>query len=146
MRQYARTRLNFNQSITSHACNICRVQYWRFVNKGECGIADLQIGGKTVFNKYSAPLILLLNIWLKGIVICKCNFKWTIHAKMTIPDLQRYPWNIHLIQNVEEILSFFLNRKVCYSDHLSIASNKQEMCELLLQRTRKWKLTKNIKI
>ena len=25
------------------------------------------------------------------------------HAKMAMPDSQRYPWNIHLISNVEDM-------------------------------------------
>ena len=31
-------------------------------------------------------------------------FQVTLHAKMTMPDLQRNPWNLYLINNVEDIV------------------------------------------
>ena len=30
----------------------------------------------------------------------------TFHAKMTMPDSQRYPWNLYLINSVEEFVVF----------------------------------------
>ena len=33
---------------------------------------------------------------------CRCNF--TLCIKMTMPDLQQYPWNLSLINNVEDIV------------------------------------------
>ena len=53
-----------------------------------------------------------------------------LHAKMAIPDSQRYPWNIKLIKIVEDNV-VFQNQKVFYSDHFSIASYKQEMHKTL---------------
>ena len=37
----------------------------------------------------------------------KAWFQVTLLAKMSMPDLQRYPWNLNLIKNVEETLSWW---------------------------------------
>ena len=34
------------------------------------------------------------------------QFQVTIHAMMIMSDIQRYPLNLYLINNVEDILSF----------------------------------------
>jgi len=47
-----------------------------------------------------------------------------IHAKVSMPDSQQYPWNLNLIKNVEDI-AVFLTRKMLNFDHFSIASDKQ---------------------
>ena len=44
------------------------------------------------------------------------QFQVTLHAKLAMPDLQRYPWNLYLISNVEDIV-VFLGLKVFISDN-----------------------------
>ena len=60
----------------------------------------------------------------------------TLHAKIAMSDFQRYPWNLHAIKNVEEIV-VFLDRNLFNIDNFSIAFYKQEMRKLLSQRIRK---------
>ena len=38
---------------------------------------------------------------LKGLYV---SFQVTLYAKMTMPDLQGNPWNLYLINNVEDIV------------------------------------------
>ena len=38
---------------------------------------------------------------LKGVL---AYFQMTIYANMAMPDSQRYPWNLYLINNMEDIL------------------------------------------
>ena len=51
---------------------------------------------------------------------------------MAMPDSQGYPWNLYLINNVEDIL-VFQTRKVLNSDNFFHASKNQEMRILLSQ-------------
>ena len=53
----------------------------------------------------------------------KFNLNWlsSLYEKMEIPDLQRYPWNLDLIKNVEDNV-IFLTRKVFISVNFSIVS------------------------
>ena len=62
----------------------------------------------------------------------------TLQAKMVMSDLQQYPWNINLVNNVADIV-VFLTRIVFISVIFSIASYEQEMRKSLLQRNRKCK-------
>ena len=75
----------------------------------------------------------------------------TLHAKIAMSDLQRYPWNLRTIKNVEEVV-VFLDRNLFNFNNFSIALYKQEMRKSLSQRIRKqtlksfkktktWKLT-----
>ena len=52
-------------------------------------------------------------------------FQVTFHAKMTMPDLQRYHRNLNLIKSVEDN-AVFLTRKVFNSNNFSSLSYKQE--------------------
>ena len=53
----------------------------------------------------------------------KFNLNWlsSLYEKIEIPDLQRYPWNLDLIKNVEDNV-VFLTRKVFISVNFSIVS------------------------
>ena len=44
---------------------------------------------------------------LKGLLAL---IKLTLHAKMAMPDLQQYPWNLKLIKNNEDIAVFLLEK------------------------------------
>ena len=57
---------------------------------------------------------------------------------MAMYHLQGYPWNLNLIQNVEDTV-FFLYWKVFISLYFAIVSFKHEMRKSLLQRNHKWK-------
>ena len=61
----------------------------------------------------------------------------TLHAKIAMPDLQRY---LKLIKSVEYIF-VFLTQKVFYSGSFSIASFKEEVRMSLSQKNLKWKLS-----
>ena len=53
---------------------------------------------------------------------------------MALPDLQRYPWKLNLIKNVEDI-----SKSVFFSVSFSIGSyHKQEMRKTLSQRILKY--------
>ena len=52
-------------------------------------------------------------------------------AKMKTSDLQRYSWNLNLINNVGDIV-VFLTRKMFISESFSIACDKQNMRKLFL--------------
>ena len=69
-------------------------------------------------------------------------FKWpsNLNAKMAMPDLQLYPWNIYQIINEEDIVVFLI-WKVIISVSFSITSYKQEVRNTLSQRNCKWKQT-----
>jgi len=73
-------------------------------------------------------------------IICvylSCAFLYIapwFHAKMAMYNLQRYLWNLNLIQHLEENVICFCN--------LSIASYKQEMSKVTSHRNRKWKRRK----
>ena len=78
---------------------------------------------------------------------CKCNFKWPsyLHAKMAVPDLQRYPWNLNLIKKYLLVLisPCFLNGRnvqLTFADnlHMQINSlNKQKHANLICTLSRK---------
>ena len=55
---------------------------------------------------------------------------------MSMPDLQRFPWNLTQIKNVEDNV-VFLTRKVFISSSFSDASYKQGMRKSLSQKNRK---------
>ena len=67
---------------------------------------------------------------------------------MTMPDLQRYSWNLNLIKNVEDN-AVFLTRKVLNYDNFSVLSYKQEMRNSIFHRKHKlilrWKKSYFIK-
>ena len=46
----------------------------------------------------------ILHLVVKGTV--NVNLSHPTHSKMTMPDSQRYPWNLYLIDNVEDIVVF----------------------------------------
>ena len=52
-------------------------------------------------------------------------FQVTLHAKMAMPDLQRYPLNLNLIKNVEETV-IFLTRKMFVSVSFSLLLKNKE--------------------
>ena len=60
----------------------------------------------------------------KGLKGLWAKFKVTLHGKMAMPDLQRYPWNFIRIKNVEDTV-IFLTRKVFISVSFSNVSYKQ---------------------
>ena len=51
-------------------------------------------------------------------------YRVTVHAKMAMLDLQRYPWNLNLIKNVEDVF-VFMTRKMFISVSFCIASDKK---------------------
>ena len=53
--------------------------------------------------------------------------KGTLQAKIEMPDLQEFTWNIYLIKNGEDNVVFFWLRKVFKSVNFSIVSYKHEM-------------------
>ena len=55
----------------------------------------------------------------------------SLYSKMTMPDLQRYPGNLNLINNMRDTVVFFLTRKVFISVTFSSASYEQEMRRIL---------------
>ena len=68
------------------------------------------------FVKNSIYNILILFFWMSHLfcILHSLNglqriFKWTLHAKMAMPDLQLYPWN-NLIKNVEDSAFFCLEK------------------------------------
>ena len=65
---------------------------------------------------------------------CKRNF----NAKIAMPDLQLYSYNINLIQKVENTF-VFLTEKVFIFLNFSIALYKQEVLKPRLQRNLKLK-------
>ena len=67
-------------------------------------------------------------------------FQVTLCAKMKKSDLERYPWNLNQINNVEDITSFsWLEMCLNFWSFLLIYSCKQEMRKSLSQRIRKGK-------
>ncbi len=64
-----------------------------------------------------------------------------LNAKMAMSGLQRYPWNLNLIKNVEDTV-VFLTRKEFISVRMtfSLLFHKQGMRKSLKQRNHKWKL------
>ena len=62
----------------------------------------------------------------------------TVQAKMALPDLQRYPWKLKMIKNMEVTVGFLI-WKLFISKSFSVAFYKQGMRKFLLQRNRKWK-------
>ena len=65
-------------------------------------------------------------------------FQVTLYAKMTMPDSQRYPWNLYLNKTVDYTV-VFLTRTLFIFDHFSIASYKELMRKSFSHRNRKWK-------
>ena len=76
-------------------------------------------------------------------ILC-CLLKGTVSVILNDPlckdgnslNLQRYPWNINLIKNVEDTV-VFLTKKVLLCVSFSISSYKQEMCKSFSQRNHK---------
>ena len=61
----------------------------------------------------------------------------TRHAKMAMPDLQQYPWNLYLINNVEEIVVFQVKKYLI--SIIPICFPGIEMLKSFLERTHFWK-------
>ena len=58
---------------------------------------------------------------------------------MEIPNLQRYPWTLNLIKNVEDTV-VFMAWKMCNSGNFSFASYEQEMRKQLSQKNLRIKI------
>ena len=55
----------------------------------------------------------------------------TLRTKMTMPDLQGFSWNLHLIKNVEDIVIFYF--KGTYINRVWSSLYKEVHLELRLQ-------------
>ena len=57
---------------------------------------------------------------------------------MAMPDLQQYPWNLYLINNMGDIV-VFLDCKMFYYLLISVYFPAVEMRKSLLKKNRNWK-------
>ena len=66
----------------------------------------------------------------------KCNFKRPscLHAEMTMPDLQQYPWNLNLTINVKDSV-VFLTQKYLILWVSPLASSQGEMHKSVFRET-----------
>ena len=60
----------------------------------------------------------------------------TFYSKLTMPDSQRYPWNLNLIKNVEDTV-FFRTQKVFIFVSFFIASFKKKCARYFRRKTSK---------